>query len=178
MTVFSVRWCNQGVRGHKGPALGVSAVAIALLARGTKRMNTMDSCEPGPWIPTGYFAPLFVERVNAELDRLAALPKNWDAQGANATDRQVIAAARRFIAVLPKNVAGIPAVVPMAKGNLQFEWHEGPRSLELEIESPELVHYLKWDSQDGVEEEGTYSISDVEQSVRLVRWFHRGVIRM
>jgi hypothetical protein len=134
--------------------------------------------EPGPWIVTGYYAPLFTERVNAELDRVAALPEDWDAQGAASIDPRVIAVGRELIAKLPKNLAKAPAVVPMAKGNFQFEWHDGPRSLELEIESPHTVHYLKWHPEAGVEEEGEYDVEDIQQSVALIRWFQRGVMNV
>ena len=72
---------------------------------------------------------------------------------------------------LPKSIARLPAVVPMAKGNLQFEWHEGPRSLELEIESPDQIHYLKWYPEEGIEEEGFLSIRDITSAEILIRWF-------
>lgn len=113
--------------------------------------------------------------VNDELDRLAALPPNWDAEGARPISRPVIAAARQFAASFADQVAAVPAVVPMAKGNLQFEWNDGPRSLELEIETPSTIHYLKWHSEEGIEEEGVYDITDVGRSIALVRWFQRGV---
>lgn len=63
----------------------------------------------------------------------------------------------------------------MAKGNLQFEWHDGPRSLELEIEDPQTVHYLKWHPEEGVEEEGFFEMQCIDQAEALIRWFRRGV---
>jgi hypothetical protein len=130
------------------------------------------------WIPTGYFAPHFHDHVQHELDRLAALPLNWDAQGARPIDAEIVRAARVFVAGLPPNIAKTPLVIPMAKGNLQFEWHDGPRSLELEIETPHQVHYLKWHPEEGVEDEGVYDIQDVDQSVALIRWFQRGIMNV
>ena len=65
----------------------------------------------------------------------------------------------------------MPAVVPMRKGNLQFEWHDGPRTLELEIEDPRTIHFLKWHPEAGIEEEDTCSISDADTVTALLEWF-------
>jgi hypothetical protein len=112
--------------------------------------------------------------IERELDRLASLPENWDREGAPRIDRAVIDAARRFAATLPLANAPMPAVVPSATGNLQFEWNAGRRSLELEIETPATVHYLKWDPMEHVEEEDVFDIGDTTRAVRLIDWFVKG----
>ena len=112
--------------------------------------------------------------IEQKLDRLASFPANWDREGAPRIDSAIIRAARDFIARLPHNVAPIPAVVPSAAGNLQFEWNAGRRSLELEIESPATIHYLKWDADEGVEEENVFDIEDIDRTVRLIQWFVKG----
>ena len=58
--------------------------------------------------------------------------------------------------------------------NLQFEWSAGRRSLELEIESPATIHYLKWDPNEKVEEEDVFNIGDTDRTVRLIQWFAKG----
>lgn len=126
------------------------------------------------WIRTGYFAPDFEDRVNRELDRLAALEPNWDGEGAPRIDPGIIQAAREFISRLPKHLISIPAVVPSAAGNLQFEWNAGERSLELEIEAPSVIHYLKWDPREKVEEEDVFDIRNIDRAVFLIHWFTRG----
>lgn len=126
-------------------------------------------------MPAAYYVPDFEKRVNEALDQLAALEPNWDAQGARSIDPVVIDAARKLVKCLPKNLIWLPAVVPMAKGNLQFEWHEGPRTLELEFEAPNTIHYLKWHPEVGVEDEGTFPLADISRVVALIRWFTRGV---
>lgn len=113
----------------------------------------------------------FTAHLEAELDRLAALPPNWNAQGALPMVPEIIEAARHFVECLRGNIVRVPAVVPMAKGNLQFEWNEGPRSLELEIETPAVIHYLKWQPEAGIEDEGVYGINDIPRSLELIRWF-------
>ena len=114
----------------------------------------------------------FSEHIDRELNRLARLLPNWDAEGAQPIAPEIIAAARRFADQLPKHLAPVPAVVPMSKGNLQFEWHDGPRSLELEFETPNTIHYLKWHPEEGLEEEDVFPTTDLAKAELLLRWFH------
>jgi hypothetical protein len=134
-----------------------------------------DAGEYDRWEQAAYYAPEFEAVVHRELDRLAALEPNWDAEGAPPINPQIIQAARDFISRLPENIASIPAVVPSGAGTLQFEWNEGPRTLELEIETPSMIHYLKWDSRAGIEEEDLFQITDIDRAASLIRWFMGGV---
>ncbi len=114
--------------------------------------------------------------VKQELQRLASLQENWDSQGARSIDPEIVAAAGDFVSTLPsrlKSRIAVPAVVPMRKGNLQFEWHNGPRTLELEVEDPWTIHYLKWHSEAGIEEE-VCSITDADTVIGLIEWFAKG----
>ena len=125
--------------------------------------------------PTQIIAvPDFDIAVNKVLFRIAALPENWDGEGAHSVDPRIIAKAVDFVSKLPdhlKSHTPIPAVVPMRKGNLQFEWHNGPKTLELEIIDPGTIHYLKWHVDAGIEEEDICSISDTDAAVALIEWF-------
>ena len=90
---------------------------------------------------------------------------------------EIIEAARELISALPGSIKAkvkVPAVVPMRKGNLQFEWHDGPKTLELEIENPAIIHYLKWHSEAGIEEEEVRLIADTETVTGLIEWFVQG----
>ena len=109
--------------------------------------------------------------IEQELDRLASLPANWDHEGAPRIDPAIIRAARLCIARSPPGLVPIPAVVPSAAGNLQFESIAGHRSLELEIENPSTIRYLKWDPNEEVEEEDVFDIEDTNRMVRLIQWF-------
>jgi hypothetical protein len=131
--------------------------------------------EYAEWTVTGFYVADFESLVNQELDRLASLPANWDHEGAQRIDPAIIRSARRFIAQLPSDIASIPAVVPSAAGNLQLEWNAGRRSLELEFETSTMIHYLKWAPDEGVEEEDTFNIRDIDHAVFLIQWFMRGV---
>jgi len=130
------------------------------------------------WVPAGYYAPEFTSRVNQELNRVASLLPNWDREGAPRIDPAIIEAARAFISQLPEDLAKVPAVVPMATGNLQFEWNDGPRSLELEIETPETIRYLRWYPPEGIEEEDSFHIDDLARAEALIRWFMRGSVHV
>ena len=116
--------------------------------------------------------------VSHSLNRVAALKKDWDAQGAYRINPRIIDTARRIASALPCQIKtlpdAIPTVVPMRKGNLQFEWHEGPRTLELEIENPSTVHYLKFHPEAGIEEEDTCPVSDTDTLAGLILWFVEG----
>ncbi len=132
--------------------------------------DTMTSASPQP--------PLNVTETIEEraailraLEGLAALPPNWSGYGASPIDRGVIETAKAFITVSPSGQIGSPKVVPMTRGRLQLEWHRGNRSLELEFESTDRVHYLKWDSDTGIEEEDVIPVIDVGRIHALLRWF-------
>jgi hypothetical protein len=118
--------------------------------------------------------PDFTSAINSELIKLEQLKPNWDGYGALALDRAIIAAAKTFIARLPENLAPRPRVVPMSPGNLQFEWHDGPKVLELEFETAEAIHYLQYDPDKGVEEEDVFPAADVDKAIDLIQWFMSG----
>ena len=126
------------------------------------------------WIRVERFVPDFRRRIQEQLDRLSALPANWDGEGAPCISRETIQAARDLVASLPENIAAAPVVVPMASGHLQFEWNEGSRSLELEFESPTLIRFLRWDPDNGIEDEDSFAASDVRRAEALIRWFLGG----
>lgn len=113
--------------------------------------------------------------LNAELDRLAALPPNWDGYGAPPLDARIVAAARQFVAHLAGFADLRPLVMPMSSGALQFEWHQGETILEFEVETPDTIHYLKWKPSDDVQEEDDFAIDDVERASSLMQWFSGAV---
>ena len=146
-------------------------------SRATGGYDEWMSATPN-WSASGYAClSSFDLTIYSELDRLAALKPNWDSEGANRVDPSIIEAARELISTLPisiKDKEKVPAVVPMRKGNLQFEWHDGPKTLELEIENTCSIHYLKWHSETGIEEEDICSIEDTKTVTGLIEWFVKG----
>jgi hypothetical protein len=120
---------------------------------------------------------MWITGIDPELDRLTSLRPNWDGYGAPAIRPDIIVSARNFAAALPVEIRVPPRVVPMSPGNLQFEWHDGPKVLELEFEDADTIHFLQWDPAVGLEEEGTFPATNIESAAGLVRWFANGVVR-
>ena len=106
-----------------------------------------------------------------QIEQLAILPHDWNGYGAGPIDPKVIEAASRFVDLLPLDVVSTPQVVPMTRGRLQFEWHRGHRSLELEFESPTLIRFLKYNPDRGIEDEDVLSVDDTTRLMELLRWF-------
>lgn len=105
------------------------------------------------------------------LNGLRAFPEGWNGYDAAPIDPGIIRAAERFISDMPSDIVPAPQVVPMTRGRVQFEWHRGDRSLELEFENPEFVHYLKWDSDAGIEEEDILPVQQHGKILDLLKWF-------
>jgi hypothetical protein len=118
--------------------------------------------------------PSLSGELEAALDSLRALAPNWDGYGAPVVDPAVIDAAKSFIAKLPEELASRPHVVPMSNGTLQLEWHDGPKSLEFEFESPSSIRYLQWHPEQGIEHEDSFPVTNVGQAIDLIRWFTTG----
>ena len=127
-----------------------------------------------PPLCPSHYDPEFVGAVCADLDGLSRLPANWDGYGAPTIHAGIVAAARTFIKLLPRNIAFRPSVVPMSTGNLQFEWHEGRKVLELEFETAETIRYLQWHSETGVQEEDSFSTDNISKAVDLIIWSKSG----
>jgi hypothetical protein len=106
------------------------------------------------------------------IEQLARLPHDWNGYGAEPIAPGVIEAASEWIKLLPPDGITTPQVVPMTRGRLQFEWHRGNRSLELEFETPTLIHYLKYDPDRAIEEEATLPVDETTRLIELLHWFH------
>jgi hypothetical protein len=115
--------------------------------------------------------PGWIEEVRADIERLRHLDPNWDGYGAPAIDPAIIDAAKSFVASLPATCLIPPHVVPTSSGALQLEWHDGPKSLELEFESPDSIRYLQWHPQANVEREESFPMRDKSKSAALIEWF-------
>jgi len=137
------------------------------------RSNSAES----PWAFSRCYDPEFKNAVAGEIDELRALPANWDQFGAPPIDPAVIDAARTFVAKLPEGIATRPEVVPLPSGHLQFEWCDGPKSLELEFEPGQRIRYLKWDSELGIDEEDCFSAADLQKACELIHWFMCGTYK-
>lgn len=103
------------------------------------------------------------------IEGLADLKENWNGYKAEPISLLAIRLAHGFAAGMPDHIVGNPKVVPMTRGRLQFEWHRGNRSLEIEFGDGDELIYLKWDSV--VAEEGSFHWLDRKTTTRLLKWF-------
>ena len=113
----------------------------------------------------------WLKEVLKQLGCLGELKDDWDGYGARTINSQIIQAAASYVPWLASQIAVSPLVVPLSDGRLQLEWHDGPKTLELEFESPTKVHYLQWHPEAGVEEENVVSVGDKNTMVELLQWF-------
>jgi hypothetical protein len=93
--------------------------------------------------------------------------------GLEAIRPEILQMAVRVVRSLPVDLQKVPMVVPMSEGRLQLEWHDGPKTLEIEFASADEIHYLKWDSSAGIEEEDILHV-DAETPntiATLITWF-------
>jgi hypothetical protein len=111
----------------------------------------------------------------ARLDQIAALRPNWDGYGAPPIDPSVLRAVRGWGRRMPGwALTPAPAVVPLSSGAVQLEWHYGSRILELEFETPDHIHYLRWEPGAGVEDEDTFPAQDRMKAEELIGWASGG----
>src|SRR5690349_16223318 len=90
--------------------------------------------------------------LDARLDQVAALEMNWDGHGAPPVDRALLTAVRAWGQDMPGwAFAPPPAVVPLSSGAVQLEWRCADRLLELEFETPDQLHFLRWQPARGIE---------------------------
>lgn len=109
--------------------------------------------------------------VHESLTRVRAFQSNWDGYGAAPLDRRILDTVASVINLIPVDAGPTPQVVPMTRGRVQLEWHRGTRSLELEFQAAGSIHFLKWDSSEGIEEEDVVDAGDAALIVALVCWF-------
>jgi hypothetical protein len=126
------------------------------------------------WVSQQFFDPNFKDFVTSKISALRQLPPGWDGYAARQISPAIIDAAIEFVKALKDNVAPRPRIVPLTSGGLQLEWVSGERNaLELEFESPEKIHYLRWQPTAHVEDENVFDVTDVRFAEGLLEWFAR-----
>lgn len=127
------------------------------------------------------------EAAHVKLDSFKDLKPNWNTYGGLPIDPDIIKAAHEFLDNMPADIY-FSHIGPCSDGTVSFEWDEGNRALELEIETPTAIHYLTYDSTRKVElkgrnearadldryEEDIYPLADFARSVELIRWVLAG----
>ena len=118
----------------------------------------------------GPYPPPVVRQVQQKLAIIAAMPANWDQQGAPRVSRIALQSALDFAKVVPWHLLRRPHIAPTPDGNVQMEWHHGDVSLEVEFGADGKTYYLKWDPANGIEDAGGIEEYQVGGQ-QLLRWF-------
>ena len=119
--------------------------------------------------------PSFNASIYSELDELAELEADWDQQGGYAIEPAKLDAARRLLHTLEGTISP-PNIAPTASGSVDLEWSRdhGRQRLGFYIETPQLIRYLRWHPEQGVQDSGTVAPSDQATLAELVGWFMNG----
>jgi hypothetical protein len=108
---------------------------------------------------------------HAQLRKLAELQADWNGYGAEPIRQPILAAAHSLADWLPTEAGRLSQVVPMTRGRLQWEWHRGQKSLELELETPTTIRFLQWNPRQNVEVEDSVEVTDRDAIAGLIAWF-------
>ncbi len=135
------------------------------------KSDPRGSCDDFASIGEDVSLPIQEIMTYNSLDQLKELTRGWDGYEAIPINPTIIAEARAFIGEFGALFPGAPQVVPMSKGRLQFEWHRGNRTLEIEFGESSGIHYLKWDSDLGIDEEDIVSTTDRRAIATVLGWF-------
>jgi hypothetical protein len=115
--------------------------AVRLL-RDSKATTNLEVCD---WF----------QRALEQVRAIAALPPDWDGDGAPALDPKLVHAGESFLYRLWKTgFVSKPHINPTRRGGIQFEWETGNRSFEVEIIAADRGHWFYQDEAERVEEEG------------------------
>ncbi len=75
-----------------------------------------------------------------QICELGLLPKNWNSYGAQPICPHVAGEAVTFLLNYLSPDDPFPSIVPTARGGILLEWHEGGIDLEIDFQSPSLIH--------------------------------------
>jgi len=103
----------------------------------------------------------WLEQAARQFEAIADLPHGWDSYGAPSPDVDKLKAGWQLLVRLchagdlPK-----PHINPTRDGGVQFDWEEGPRYFEIEVEGAGKAGYFWRDDVAAIEEEGAISEED------------------
>jgi hypothetical protein len=117
--------------------------------------------------------PAWLLKAKYDLDRIMALPENWDSYGSPSIPEVLYKNAENFLRSLEVEDIEPPFVAPVSEGGIQFEWQNQDRDLEVEFVDPYIFGYLKV-VKDQTVEEGEHSANDYNSARQLLRWLMLG----
>ena len=75
----------------------------------------------------------WIDSAISKLKKLSELSENWDSYGAKTIEKNAVLMALNLIEVIYSPRVPEPAIVPLASGGIQFEWHIPQKDLEISL---------------------------------------------
>ncbi len=117
--------------------------------------------------------PAWLIKAKYDLDRIMALPENWDSYGSPSIPEVLYKNAENFLRSLEVEDIEPPFVAPVSGGGIQFEWQNKARELEIEFVQSNVFGYLKIIGDEPIDE-GQFSVQDYNSARLLIKWFKTG----
>jgi hypothetical protein len=117
--------------------------------------------------------PKWLAKAKYDLDRIMALPENWDYYGSPSIPEILYINAENFLRCLEVEDIEPPFVAPVSGGGIQFEWQNKTRELEIEFIQSNVFGYLKMIGNEPVDE-GQFPMQDYNSARLLIKWFKTG----
>jgi hypothetical protein len=110
----------------------------------------------------------------ADVARIADLPHNWDGYGSAPLGVKEREHVTKLLSSIDNADLPAPNIVPVSGGGIQLEWQYHGRELELEIVvgSEDLIFLKVY--PDGMMEENSYPIFDLDKTKELLNWLLTG----
>lgn len=105
--------------------------------------------------------------VMKRVREIAGLPTGWDGHGSPALREPAKGVAAGLVSGTDLESLPTPHISPVPGGGLQFEWHVGPRELEIEVLPDGSIEYL---AVPGEEEMIEGVLDDTAVLDTLFRW--------
>jgi len=103
--------------------------------------------------PLGNIEPSWFFPVAESIQKIARLRVNWDSHGARIVSHYTLMQTLTFLFESLSPNAPTPAIVPLASGDVQLEWHQQGIDFEVEIAETGPVGFYFADSNAGIEHE-------------------------
>lgn len=78
-------------------------------------------------------SPGWISSTISRLKKLSELSENWDSYGAKPVEKNAVLMALNLIGAIYSARVPEPAIVPLASGGIQFEWHTPQKDLEISL---------------------------------------------
>jgi len=73
----------------------------------------------------------WLKTVEERFQELLSLQPDWDSYGANAIEQKYLDQAKEFLEQVMREDTAMPALVPLADGGVQLEWHVNGFDVEI-----------------------------------------------